>query len=31
MQMAYNFSQQELEALRAAALETCQGIEEGEA
>jgi hypothetical protein len=31
MQTAYNFSQQELEALQAAALETCQGIEEGEA
>jgi hypothetical protein len=31
MQTAYNFSQQELEALHAAALETCQGIEEGEA
>jgi hypothetical protein len=29
MQTAYNFSQQELEALQAAALETCQGIEEG--
>jgi hypothetical protein len=29
--MAYNSSQQELEALQAAALETCQGIEEGEA
>jgi hypothetical protein len=28
---AYNSSQQELEALQAAALETCQGIEEGEA
>jgi hypothetical protein len=31
MQTAYNFSQQELEALQAATLETCQGIEEGEA
>jgi hypothetical protein len=31
MQTAYNSSQQELEALQAAALETCQGIEEGEA
>jgi hypothetical protein len=31
MQTTYNFSQQELEALQAAALETCQGIEEGEA
>jgi hypothetical protein len=31
MQTAYNFSQQELEALKAATLETCQGIEEGEA
>jgi hypothetical protein len=31
MQTAYKFSQQELEALQAAALETCQGIEEGEA
>jgi hypothetical protein len=31
MQTAYNFSQQELEALQAAALEPCQGIEEGEA
>jgi D-Tyr-tRNAtyr deacylase len=30
-QTAYNSSQQELEALQAAALETCQGIEEGEA
>jgi hypothetical protein len=29
--MAYNFSQQELEELRAAALETCQEVEEGEA
>jgi hypothetical protein len=28
---AYNSSQQELEALQAAALETCQEIEEGEA
>jgi hypothetical protein len=31
MQTANNFSQQELEALQAAALETCQGVEEGEA
>jgi hypothetical protein len=31
MQTTYNFSQQELEALQAAALETCQGMEEGEA
>jgi hypothetical protein len=31
MQTTYNFSQQELEALQAAALKTCQGIEEGEA
>jgi hypothetical protein len=31
VQRAYNSSQQELEELRAAALETCQGIEEGEA
>jgi DNA repair exonuclease SbcCD ATPase subunit len=31
VQMAYNSSQQELEALQAAARETCQGIEEGEA
>jgi hypothetical protein len=31
VQTAYNSSQQELEELRAAALETCQGIEEGEA
>jgi hypothetical protein len=31
VQTAYNSSQQELEALQAAALETCQGIEEGEA
>jgi hypothetical protein len=31
MQTANNFSQQELEALQAAALETCQGTEEGEA
>jgi hypothetical protein len=30
-QTAYNSSQQELEELRATALETCQGIEEGEA
>jgi hypothetical protein len=29
--MAYNSSQQELEELQAASLETCQGIEEGEA
>jgi hypothetical protein len=29
--MAYNSSQQELEELRAAALEACQGVEEGEA
>jgi hypothetical protein len=28
--MAYNFSQQELEELRVAALETCQEVEEGE-
>jgi hypothetical protein len=31
MQTAYNFSQQELEALQAAALKTYQGIEEGKA
>jgi hypothetical protein len=31
MWVAYNSSQQELEELRVAALETCQGIEEGEA
>jgi hypothetical protein len=31
VQAAYNSSQQELEELRAAALETCQGVEEGEA
>jgi hypothetical protein len=31
VQTAYNSSQQELEALQAATLETCQGIEEGEA
>jgi hypothetical protein len=31
VQTAYNSSQQELEALKAAALETCQRIEEGEA
>jgi hypothetical protein len=31
VQTTYNSSQQELEALQAAALETCQGIEEGEA
>jgi hypothetical protein len=31
VQMTYNSSQQELEALQAAALETCQEIEEGEA
>jgi hypothetical protein len=30
VQTAYNSSQQELEDLRAAALEACQGIEEGE-
>jgi hypothetical protein len=30
-QAAYNSSQQELEELRAAVLETCQGVEEGEA
>jgi hypothetical protein len=30
LQTAYNSSQQELEELRAAALEACQGIEEGE-
>jgi hypothetical protein len=30
IQMAYNSSQQELEELQAAALEMCQGIEEGE-
>jgi hypothetical protein len=30
IQMAYNSSQQELEELWAAALEACQGIEEGE-
>jgi hypothetical protein len=30
VQTAYNSSQQELEELRAAALKTCQGIEEGE-
>jgi hypothetical protein len=30
-QMAYNSSQKELEELQAAALEVCQGIEEGEA
>jgi hypothetical protein len=29
--MAYNSSQQELEELRAVALETCQAVEEGEA
>jgi hypothetical protein len=29
--VAYNSSQQEFEELRAAALETCQGVEEGEA
>jgi hypothetical protein len=28
--MAYNSSQQELEDLRAAALEACQGVKEGE-
>jgi hypothetical protein len=31
VQTAYNSSQQELEALQATTLETCQGIEEGEA
>jgi hypothetical protein len=31
VQTSYHSSQQELEALQAAALETCQGIEEGEA
>jgi hypothetical protein len=31
IQTAYNSSQHELEELRAAALEACQGIEEGEA
>jgi hypothetical protein len=31
VQMAYNSSQHELEALQAAALQTCQEIEEGEA
>jgi hypothetical protein len=31
IQTAYNSFQQELEELRAAALEACQGIEEGEA
>jgi hypothetical protein len=31
VQTTYNSSQQELEELRTAALETCQGIEEGEA
>jgi hypothetical protein len=31
IQTAYNSSQQELEELQAAALEACQGIEEGEA
>jgi hypothetical protein len=31
IQTAYNSSQQELEEWRAAALEACQGIEEGEA
>jgi hypothetical protein len=30
VQTAYNSSQQELEDLRAAALEACQGVEEGE-
>jgi hypothetical protein len=30
LQVAYNSSQQELEELRAAALETCQAVEEGE-
>jgi hypothetical protein len=31
LQTAYNSSQRELEELRAAALETCQAVEEGEA
>jgi hypothetical protein len=31
IQTAYNSSQQEVEELEAAALEACQGIEEGEA
>jgi hypothetical protein len=31
IQTAYNCSQQELEELQAAALDACQGIEEGEA
>jgi hypothetical protein len=31
IQTAYNSSQQELEELRAAVLEACQGVEEGEA
>jgi hypothetical protein len=31
IQTTYNSSQRELEELQAAALETCQGIEEGEA
>jgi hypothetical protein len=31
MQAAYNSSQQELEELRAAALDTCRAVEEGEA
>jgi hypothetical protein len=31
VQTAYNSSQQELEELRAAALEVCQEVEEGEA
>jgi hypothetical protein len=30
VQTAYNFSQQELEELRAASLEVCQEVEEGE-
>jgi hypothetical protein len=30
IQTAYNSSQQELEELRAATLEVCQGVEEGE-
>jgi septation ring formation regulator EzrA len=30
IQTAYNSSQQELEELRAAALDACQGVEEGE-
>jgi hypothetical protein len=31
MQTTYNFSQQELEELRATALKVCQEVEEGEA